>query len=357
MIQKQNSGFCCLKIRLNFLSVLFFGLLALFISSCSTSKCTLCDVDNRTVYHIELNNGENNPTGKTDIISFFPPIPIEAAGKKVQVYLVDCEGKEPYRLAKGIELQQFVKENLLIIDSLEIKRITRTSDADVFPEVDYVKKLMDENTLKLCRRFRTGLKTEIRFMTGFRSFNHSSYEPIPGDIPLDKKTLGFGQEGTMITIGPEVAFLPSILTIKNKHRLNVGIMSGYWPVDGGNYIPLAIHPRFTFNDITNPLMGQCNAFYLFGDLGTAYDVTGKFEKFWSNKLNSWFCDVGAGVDLWVTRKMDVSIDAGYRITTLALPSLAENSDWLNCIQNHNVAWSNYPRRRAGEFFIRIGVTF
>jgi len=356
MIKKQNRGFFYLKDITILKLLVFVVMLSLFSSSCSTSKCTLCDIDNRTVYHVELKKDNNNEK-KENIVSFFPPIPIQVTGKKVQVHLVDCEGKEPYRLPKGKELQQFVKDHLLVVDSLDIKRITCSSDADIYPEVSTVNKLIDDNKLKLCRRFRSSLKTEIRFMTGFRSFKPSTYEPIPGDLPLEKKVLGFGQEGTKITIGPEVAFLPSLITYKNKNRLSLGIMSGYWPVDGGNYIPLAIHPRFTFNDITSPLTGNCNAWYLFGDLGTAYDITGKFDKFWSNKLNAWFFDLGAGVDLWVSRKMDVSFDAGYRLTTLALPSLAENSDWLDCIQNHHVAWSNYPRRRAGECFIRIGVTF
>jgi hypothetical protein len=356
MIKKRNPGYSYLNNKPSIIFLFSIGLIGLFISSCSTSKCTFCDIDNRTVYHIELKEG-NNLEKKENILSFFPPVPVKAAGKKVQVYLVDCNGKEPYRLEKGKELQQFVKENLRIVDSLDIKRITRTSDADIYPEVETVKKQMDQNKIKLCRRFRSGLKTEIRFMTGFRSFQNSTYEAIPGDLPIEKKLLGFGQEGTKITIGPEVAFLPAIFTINDKHRLNLGIMSGYWPVDGGNFIPIAVHPRFTFNDITNPLLRNCNAFYLFGDLGTAYDVTGKFDKFWSNKLNSWFFDLGAGIDFGITRKMDLSFDAGYRLTTLALPSLTENSDWLNCIQNHNVAWSGYPRRRAGEFFIRIGVTF
>jgi len=325
-------------------------------SSCSTSKCTLCEIDNRTVYYVELKETANQ-TKQAPILSYFPPVPIEAKGKKVNVNLVNCNGKEPYRLPKGKELQQFVKDHLIVVDSLDIKRITKTSDADIYPEVNSVKKLMDENTLKLCRRFRSGLKTELRFMTGFRSFSNTTYVPIPGDVPLEKKLLGFGQEGTKITIGPEIALLPAILTVSNRHRFNLGVMTGYWPVDGGNYLPLSIHPRFTFNDITNPLLGKCNAWYLFGDLGTAYDVTGKFDKFWSGKLNSWFGDLGAGIDLWVLRKMDFSLDGGYRRTTLALPSLAENSNWIDCIESHGKSWSDYPRRRAGEFFIRIGVTF
>jgi hypothetical protein len=90
---------------------------------------------------------------------------------------------------------------------------------------------------------------------------------------LEKEVFGFGEGGTMITTGFEASFLPSILTVNDKHRFHLGAMTGYWPVDGGHFIPLSVHPRFTFNDITNPLFGNCNALYLFGDLGTAYDVS------------------------------------------------------------------------------------
>lgn len=343
------------KIKLFLFSSFFF--LVLLLSSCSTSKCTLCDIDNRTVYKIEMKEGKGNSTGKKELLSYFPPIPVERSDKKVQVYLIDCEGKEPYRLAKGKELQQFVKENMLVVDSLSIQRISKTSDADIHPETFYVNQLIEENKLDLCRRFRSPLKTELRMMVGFRNFDDFADPVIPGSLPVRKEWLAFGDEGTKITIGPEVAFLPAIWTINEKHRLSVGPMIGYWPVDGGNFIPAAIHPRFTFNDITNPIGGNCNAIYLFGDLGTAYDVTGKFDKFWSDKLNSWFWDLGAGIDFWVARKMDISVDAGYRRTSLALPSVIEKTEWLECIQNHNIPWSGYPVRKAGQFFIRIGVTF
>jgi hypothetical protein len=86
MIKKRNSGYKSMKDSpgtIFFLFICFFGF---FISSCSTSKCTLCDIDNRTVYHIELKAG-NTHQKKENILSYFPPVPIEAAGKKVQVYL------------------------------------------------------------------------------------------------------------------------------------------------------------------------------------------------------------------------------------------------------------------------------
>jgi hypothetical protein len=328
-----------------------------FFSSCSTTKCTLCDIDNQTIYHVELNEGKTTSQSKTGFVTYFPPIPLEAARKKVNLYLVDCDGKEPYRIPKGERLQQFVKDNLVIVDSLDIKRISRTSDADINPEVYTVQRLIDENALSLCERVRSPFKTELRAMIGFRSFSPTTYQAIPGDDPIEKKVLGFGPEGTMLAIGPEVAFLPSVATFNNKHRLNIGLMTGYWPVDGGNYIPLAIHPRFTFNDITNPLWGNCNAVYLFGDLGTAYDLSAPADKFWSNKLNSFFWDLGAGYDLKISKSADLSFDFGYRQATLALPSLIESSEWAECIENHGIPWSGYPRRRTGQFFIRIGITF
>lgn len=357
MIGKQFQPHCHLIDSTGIIFIPFIFLFFIFFNSCSTSKCTLCNIDNHTIYKVELNEGKSNQTGRKEVLSYFPPIPVEAEGKKVIVYMVDCDGKEPYRLTQGKELQQFVKENLLVVDSSSVKRISKTSDADIRPETFYVKQLLEENQLDLCRRFRSSFKTELRMMVGFRNFKASSYQAIPGDTPIEKKVLGFGEEGTKINLGTEFAFLPTIWTINGKHRLNIGPMIGYWPVDGGNFIPLSIHPRFTFNDVTNPLGGNCNALYLFGDLGTAYDVSGKFDKFWSDKLNSYFWDLGGGFDFWITRKMDISLDGGYRRTSLALPSVIDKTDWLNCIQNHNIPWSGYPVRLAGQFFIRIGVTF
>jgi hypothetical protein len=55
--------------------------------------------------------------------------------------------------------------------------------------------------------------------------------------------------------------------------------------------------------------------------------------------------------------MDISFDLGYRRMTLPLSSLEDNSEWADCAENHNIPYSDYPRRRTGQFFIRLGVTF
>jgi len=340
---------------------LFLAILVVIIASnfsCSTQKCAMCDLDNTTIYNVELKEGKKATNGKTNFLTYFAPVPIESTGDKVNVYLVDCEGKEPYLLKHGRELEKFVKENMLAVDSLDIKRITKTSDADIFPEAFSLSRLKEMTNLSLCQRNRNSFKIEIRAMLGFRSFDSIAYESIPGDKPIENKFIGFGPEGTKITTGAEISLLPTIATYNEKHRLHLGLMTGFWPVDGGKFIPLSIHPRFTFNDITNPLFGNCNALYFFGDLGTAYDITGDFDKFWTNnKLSAYFWGLGTGVDFWKTSKMDFSFDLGYRQTTLPLPSLNENGDWADCIEQHGISYSAYPRRRAGQFFIRFGITF
>lgn len=343
--------------------LLFLFLLVMF-SSCKTKRCAMCDLDNTTIYNVEMKENTKQKYAKKNYLTYFAPVPVESAKKKVNVYLVDCENAEkedqikPYKLKHGKEMETFVKNNMVIVDSLDVKRVTRTSDADIYPEAFTFEKLKELTNMNLCKRTRNPFKIEARAMVGFRSFEKTTYEPIPGDTPIEKKTIGIGEEGTMITFGPEVAFLPSIFNVDDKHRFHLGAMTGFWPVDGGLFVPLSIHPRFTFNDITNPLFGNCNAWYLFGDLGTAYDVAGKFDKFWTGKkLNAYFWDLGAGIDIWRTRNMDISFDLGYRRTTLPLATLNDNAGWNDCLNNHGVTYSGYPRRSAGQIFIRIGLTF
>lgn len=345
------------KFRKKTLFIGFVLFAAFVIQSCSTKKCVLCELDNKTVYNIDLNeSGEKNFETK-QIKSYFPPVPVEAANKKTNLYVVNCNNTEAYRLNKGKEMELFIKNNLLLIDSLDIALISTSSDADLLPEIHTLSSLSKNNELNMCNRMRKPFKVELRGMVGFRSFEPSTYQPLMGDTPIEKPTFGIGPEGTKITAGAEIALMPTLFNFNNRNSLNLGLLTGYWPVDGGHFIPLAIHPRLTFNNITNPLWGNCNAYYLFADLGTAYDITSNFDKFWSNKLNAIFWDLGAGFDFWKTKNMDLSVDFGYRQTTLPLEAFDENSEWINCINAHNIAYSQYPRRRSGQFFIRFGVTF
>ncbi|MCX6223361.1 MAG: hypothetical protein NTV01_01175, partial [Bacteroidia bacterium] len=261
--------------------------LVLFQSSCAPTKCVVCDLGNRTLYNVELNDSAAGLYGKKNFTTYFSPVPVERSKGKFDVYVVDCEGQEPFRLSPGPELRDFVKTHMIVIDSTTIKRITKFSDADIYPEEFKVP------ANPMCGRQRNPFKVELRAMLGVRSFEKTQYAVLLGDTPIDKKVFGFGPEGTTLNTGLEIGLLAPIFKINNKHRFHLGIMTGYWPVEGGNFIPMSIHPRFTFNDITSPIWGTCNAVYLFGDYGTAYDVSGGAEKFRYNKrFNSSFWDVG-----------------------------------------------------------------
>jgi len=318
----------------------------------------MCELDNQTLYNVELNESSIDELGKKNITSYFLPVPVERNNHKIDLYLVDCEGEEPFRLSPGPELQDFIKTHMVVVDSLSIKRITKTSDADIYPQAFTVAKLI-EQVPNMCARQRNAFKVELRGMLGFRSFESSQYSVLLGDTPIDKKIIGFGPEGTMVTTGLEIGLLAPLFKIDGKHRFHLGIMSGYWPVEGGHYIPLAIHSRLTFNDITSPMWGICNAFYLFGDYGTAYDLKGDADKFrYKDKFNSSFWDVGLGVDLWRSKKMDLSIDAGYRNTNLTLPltnsCILDDKGYQSGLSSD---FNKFDKRVAGQVFFRVGMTF
>ncbi|MDA3929846.1 MAG: hypothetical protein PF541_12920 [Prolixibacteraceae bacterium] len=318
-------------------------------------------MDNKTVYNIEFKDGNTMPGGEKIMQTYFDIIPIEESGGTVKVNIVDCSEGEPYRLEPGEEMAQYVKDHMISVDSLDIKRITKTSDADIYPDAFSVRRLMIENSdLQLCERNRNAFKVELRGMLGARSFKNIPYESIPGAVADTNQFIGFGAQGTKLIFGPEIAILAPVYKFNNRNRLHIGIMSGYWPVDGGNFIPISIHPRFTFNDITSPLFGICDALYLFGDIGTAYDFSADKNKFLTtgNRFVSSFYGFGVGVDLWKTKTMDISYDIAYRHTSLALPlNNPASTEWLDCLNENGIEYSDYNKRAAGQIVIRVGVTF
>ncbi len=331
--------------------------IVLLQTSCAPTKCVMCDLDNHTIYNVELKDGAMGAGEKTKYLSYFPPVRIEKNNQKVELHVIDCEGKEPYLITDKNEMKQFILDNekVIMADSVTINRITMSSDADMYPQSD-TQKL---GNLGMCTRQRNGFKVELRGMLGFRSFQSSPFSVLLGDTPIDKDIFGFGPQGTMITPGLEIGLLVPIFKIDGKHRFHLGIMSGFWPVEGGQFIPIAAHARFTFNDITSPIWGKCNAFYFFGDFGTAYNVKGDSDMFrYNKKFNSGFWDVGAGVDLWKSRKMDLSIDAGYRVTSLVLPltnkCVLDDAGYKEVLP---ASFNPYDKRVASQIFIRVGITF
>jgi hypothetical protein len=352
MIKKLILGFNHLRDVPQVFLILVFFLLTIFISSCSTSKCILCDVNNTTIYNVKIKEEAKAEIGKDKILTNYYPVTIERSKKKTELYVIDCDGKEPYRL-KDKELEEFIKQNLIVIDKSKVDTIINTGDSDFPPTINIGK----PDSIQLCIRFRQPFKFELRGMFGVRDFKKDGL-PIPGyGSELDKKILGFGGGGTNLVLGAETALLPRIARIGTRHSLNLGLMTGFWPVDSGMFVPIAIHPKLTFNEFTSPLWGQCNAFNIFGDLGVAYDVTGKTDFLRDNNLPySWFYDIGAGIDLWRSRNMDLSFDLGYRRTNLTLPI---SSEYLECVDNNgNVEKvTGFPIRSIGQLFFRFGLTF
>jgi hypothetical protein len=320
--------------------------------SCAPTKCVLCDVDNTTVYKVELTDAAKTKIGKDKILTNYYPVTIKRSKKKTELYVIDCDGKEPYKL-KGQELQDFIKQNLFVIDKSDVDTIINTGDSDFPPSIN----LGPPDSIRLCNRFRQPVKFELRGMFGVRDF-YKDGKPIPGyGSSLHKKILGFGGGGTNLVIGAEAAVLPRIARVGLRNSFNLGLMTGFWPVDSGLFVPFAIHPKFTFNEFTSPLWGQCNAFNVFGDLGVAYDVSGKVDFLNQNNLPySWFYDIGAGIDLWRSRNLDLSFDLGYRRTNLALPI---SQDYQECVDNNGnvIKVTGFPVRSIGQVFLRFGLTF
>jgi hypothetical protein len=250
-------------------------------------------------------------------------------------------------------LRNFLKQNTLQIDPADIKRYSSTSDADIPPEAFIPSPLKN-----VCNRVRSPFKIELRGMVGVRpQTNETIYYPgVNGGTTYERKFIGFGIGGTTIVPGVEVAFLPRVVTVQNKHSFNLGLLTGFWPVDGSSFIPLSLHPRFTLNDITNPLWSGCDAIYFFGDLGTAYDAKGKINFIYDNKLTSNFWGIGLGYDHWLSKNLDISVDLGYRQTNLALPEIQDLSECLELLQIQPSHYSIYPVRSVGMFFIRFGIT-
>lgn len=317
--------------------------------SCKTTKCVLCDIDNSVLYNVELDNEGEKIAGKSEFETFFAPVPIETGKKKVDLYLIDCDNQAPYNKSQE-ELEKFIKDNVTRIDTSHVIRIVTTSDADFPPRTISYTELSD---ISLCNRTRKAIKLELRGMLGYRIGTNESIS-YPGENngeTYERQLVGFGTGGTQLTLGAEAAIIPRIKTFNYKHALGIGVLTGFWPVDGGLYVPIALHPRFTFNEFSTPLWGKCNAWYLFADAGTAYDVSQKIEFIRDSFLSSWFVGGGAGIDLWKAKGHDLSFDMGYRYTSLGLEL---NEDMYNCTDGTG---TSYATRNVGQVFVRVGFTW
>jgi hypothetical protein len=201
-------------------------------------------------------------------------------------------------------------------------------------------------------------------MSGYRfNANESISYPGPdGGTTYKKQTLGFDRGGTDITLGLETAFMwdatslvDGIFTIPKRHKFHLGPMIGLWPVDGSIFVPISLHPRYTFwYDETDPSSCQCDAWYVFGDLGVPIDPTLNLPVICKSgncsDLYAYFWGFGIGRDWWLNRCTDFSIDFGFRMSNTPLPS---NTFCEECTNTVN----KYPFREIGQVFLRFGITW
>lgn len=253
-------------------------------------------------------------------------------------------------------------------DTSVIRRITMSSDPDV-PPVEVPVRI--ENCLcckrdRNCIREKTGFidKMEFRAVGGYRlgTLDGVYYPNQSGGVFYEKETFGFGRGGTDFTVGAEISTLwiadgliDGIFSIPEENHFYLGLMLGVWPVDGSVFVPVSLHPRYTFaRDVADRANGLCDAWYVFGDIGVPFDPTfalpvlcdrGKCEGTFS-----YLWGLGVGRDWWMTRCFDFSVDLGFRSTRLPLP---KNEFCMECSGSGDA----YPFRTSHQLFLRFGYTW
>jgi hypothetical protein len=346
-----------LKFGFYFLPIACIVLLGL--TSCNTSRCVMCKSSRETIYNVELNEEYAKKLNKPVIQSFIRPSKMAIKNKKEVFGIVDCSDLPPDEKMNAGKSRRYIKKHFYELDSSQVKMITTISDADISLINDKIVKI-SQPPCPDCNRKRSPFKIELRGMAGVRPLTEKSifYPSITNGTTYQRKFLGFGIGGTTVVVGPEIALLPRLFTVKNKHSFNLGVLSGFWPVDGGSYIPISLHPRYTLNEFPSLLNAcSCNTLYFFGDLGTAYDASGKIDFIYNKKLTSTFFGAGLGMDFGLTKWFDLSVDAGYRYTNLSLPEIPDLKDCIDKFQGKVPLNSIYPMRSVGAFFVRFGITF
>ena len=346
-----NSNDLKLKIQINMRGAINLVLIAftLFQISCVNTQCLVCENSTHRVLNVHLKPESNRD--QLEFETYFEPL-FSKEGKSVKVHIINCDNISPSILISDT-LEPYFQENIIVLDTALIDYFSTSSDID-YP-AEKVQFQYSKSKL-ICNRDRNDFKIEARLMAGMRNTNLSSiYFPgYDGGSVYQKEWFSIGEGGTVLTTGFELSASQKIVSIGNRHAFSLGLMTGFWPIDGGYHIPIGVHPRLTFNNNSSALSGACNAWYVFGDYGTTYNPMGNVP-FYDTSFKSSFWDLGIGVDLFQTTKRDFSLDFGYRNTKLAMPI---NQDLLDCLEEANLPIIDlYPVRAAGQVFVRVGFTF
>lgn len=349
------------------LNILILIFLALAFSSCRSVDCDDCKEPGNTIveykkgdiWNVELNDNSyiiykygSNEKFRSIETDVEPTVIATSDGNKLLIIEVNQYTENSFK--EGDEIKYH--EHLVPIET--IKRITNLSNPLELP-ID----IIPSDECFCCERKRDGLwwfdKVELRGLFGYRKTGDGIFYPDQG-VFYEKESFGTGVGGSDYTFGLEAAFLWDAsnwfvfdkLTKDTRDKFHAGLMTGLWPVDGSLFIPLSFHLRYTFDNLDLPKYNDCDAWYIFADIGVPISLNGNpvycFEcegkDNFDNKM-AYFYDFGIGYDWWLTKDVDFSLDFVYRNMNLPLnPIICDGDD-------------RYPFRNTHNFSLRFGLTY
>ena len=313
------------------------------LSSCASSSCAYCDYGDcpppdAYMYSVELRDPVADPCSGELVLALTTPYQpsllceVEQRVLRVDVPCAkagDCEGSAG-----------------LTIPEAAVLRVLRVSDTKTHPQPVAL-----DCRCKNCEAARDGLlvfdKVELRAMGAYRGDQTAVFYPdAAGGVLYEPETFGTGRGGTSITVGAEAALLWEVVRFGGTHAFHLGPLVGVWPVDGSTFIPVSLHPRITFNNRPDPYGCNCNAWYLFGDLGVTFDGTTGAPIAEDRRI---WLGLGIGYEIPVSKQVDLGADLFVRRTWLPLPP-------LECCPDIPADERN-PVRISNLVGLRFGVTF
>lgn len=233
-----------------------------------------------------------------------------------------------------------------------VKRITYVSDPLQPPQNVPVD---DLGMIEGCCSTRDGFwifdKFELRGAIGFRGIEDSVVYPgQPDPTVYESSFFGFGRGGSSIALGFEIAGMWDATFLDKSRNLQMGFLTGIWPVDGSAFVPLGFHLRYTFNNKPVKFSDNCNSWYLYGDLGLPLDFQTEAPLIGNSfDYQRFFYGLGIGYDWAISCEYDFSVDIGFRGMNLPLPP-------YECCPSTPDDKKN-PFRDSKVLLLRFGLTF
>ena len=116
-------------------------------------------------------------------------------------------------------------------------------------------------------------KFEVRGLLGYRgSDDEVVYPGQPEPTVYESSFFGFDRGGSTMFTGFEAAGLWNVKFLDKSGKLQAGVLTGIWPVDGSAFVPLGLYTRYTFNQMPGRFSDNCNSWYFYGTLGLPFDL-------------------------------------------------------------------------------------